>query len=78
MRLRGLRHVRQRRGISIGQLATLTDLRRDSITRLEQGDVDVEPSLVRRLAAVLEVTQNELITGFSMPTNALQAGHLPV
>lgn len=64
MRLRGLRLVRQRRGMSISQLAELSDIRRENLTRLEHGQETGEPALVRRLALVLEVTQRELINGF--------------
>jgi transcriptional regulator with XRE-family HTH domain len=63
MRLRGLRQARQRQGISISQLADLTDLRRESITRYEQGQEDAAPSLIRRLSAILGITQAELING---------------
>lgn len=63
MRLRGLRHVRQRLGISISQLADLADLRRENVARLEQGQSDAEPALIRRLAMVLGVTQGEIISG---------------
>jgi transcriptional regulator with XRE-family HTH domain len=63
MQLRGLRQARQRQGISISQLAELSDLRRESISRLEHGQAEVDPSLVRRLALVLGVTQQELVAG---------------
>ena len=77
MRLRGLRLIRKRRGMSISQLAELSDLRRESITRLEQGQENVEPALVRRLALVLEVTQRELISGFLIPVGVLGPEILP-
>ncbi len=63
MRLRGLRQARQRRGMSISQLAELSDLRRESIARFEHGQADVAPSIIRRLALVLGVTQQELLGG---------------
>jgi len=63
MRLRGLRQARQRQGISISQLADLSDLRRETITRYEQGQEDAPPSLIRRLIALLGITQAELING---------------
>jgi len=63
MRLRGLRHIRQRLGVSISQLAVLADIRRDFVTRLEQGQDDAEPAIVRRLSLVLGVSQRELVTG---------------
>ena len=77
MRLRGLRQVRQRRGMSISQLAQLSDVRRENITRLEHGQETGEPALVRRLALVLEVTQRELINGFLIPSGVLQPEQLP-
>jgi transcriptional regulator with XRE-family HTH domain len=63
MRLRGLRQARQRQGISISQLADLSDLRRETISRYEQGQDDAAPSLIRRLAGILGITQTELING---------------
>jgi len=77
MRLRGLRHIRQRRGMSISQLAEVSDIRRASITRLEQGRDDAEPSLVRRLAIVLGVSQFELATGFLMPAPIVLQDQIP-
>lgn len=67
MRLRGLRQARQRQGMSISQLADEADLRRDSLSRLEHGQEEVEPSLVRRLALILGVSQGELIYGGVVP-----------
>jgi transcriptional regulator with XRE-family HTH domain len=61
MRLRGLRQVRQQQGISLSQLAELTGLRRESITRFEQGREEPQPYAIRRLAAVLHVSPDELI-----------------
>lgn len=64
MRLRGLRLVRQRLGMSIGQLAEISDLPRNEISRLEHGQHDADPTLIRRLAIVLGVSQHELVNGF--------------
>jgi transcriptional regulator with XRE-family HTH domain len=63
MRLRGLRQARQRQGISISQLADISDLRRETVTRYEQGQEDASPSLIRRLAAILGISQGELVNG---------------
>ncbi|HEY7833931.1 MAG TPA: helix-turn-helix transcriptional regulator [Ktedonobacterales bacterium] len=60
MRLRGLRQVRQRRGISISQLAETTGLRRDTISHLEHGQEDPQPYVVRRLQAALGASTAEL------------------
>jgi len=57
-----LRVLRQQRGISLGQLATLTGLRRDTITHLENGREDPQPYHVRLLARVLEVQAFDLVS----------------
>ncbi len=61
MKLRGLRQMRQRRGLSISQLAELTDIRRDTITHLEHGKEEPKPYVLRRLAAALNATTAELL-----------------
>jgi transcriptional regulator with XRE-family HTH domain len=60
--LRNLRLLRQRKGLSLGQLADMTGLRRDTITHLENGREDPQPYHVRLLARVLEVTTFELVS----------------
>lgn len=57
-----LRTVRQRKGLSIGQLADMTGMRRDTISHLEDGRLDPQPYHVRLLARVLEVTQLDLVS----------------
>ncbi len=71
MRLRGLRQVRQRSGLSISQLAEMTGLRRDTITHLEQGKEDPQPYAFRRLAAVLSATDAELLGTRLLDSDAL-------
>jgi len=61
VKLRGLRQARQRRGLSISQLAELADLRRDTITHLEHGKEEPQPYVLRRLAAALSATTSELL-----------------
>jgi len=61
VKLRGLRQARQRRGLSISQLAEITDLRRDTITHLEHGKEEPQPYVLRRLAAALSATTSELL-----------------
>lgn len=61
MKLRGLRQARQRRGLSISQLAEMADLRRDTITHLEHGKEEPQPYVLRRLAAALSATTSELL-----------------
>jgi transcriptional regulator with XRE-family HTH domain len=60
MKLRGLRQARQRLGISIGQLAETTGLRRETITHLEHGQEEPQPYALRRLEAALGVSPEEL------------------
>ena len=60
MKLRGLRLARQRSGLSLGQLAELTGLRRETITHLEQCREEPQPYALRRLAATLGATDVEL------------------
>ena len=61
VKLRGLRQARQRSGLSISQLADITDLRRDTITHLEHGKEDPQPYVLRRLAIALKATTAELV-----------------
>lgn len=65
LRPRGLPHLRilrQRKGLSLSQLADLTGLRRDTITHLENGRMEPEPSHVRLLAKALEVPTFDLVS----------------
>jgi transcriptional regulator with XRE-family HTH domain len=57
-----LRVLRQRRGLSLGQLADLTGMRRDTITHLENGSLDPQPYHLRLLARVLEVATLDLVS----------------
>ena len=65
MKLRGLRQVRQRSGLSIGQLAEMTGLRRETIAHIEQGKEDPPPYAVHRLAAILETSVADLVGNLS-------------
>ena len=73
MKLRGLRQARQRQGLSISQLAEMTGLRRESISRFEHGQEEPQPYALRRLATVLETSPTELCgvaaEGASTPSN---------
>lgn len=60
MKLRGLRQVRQRSGLSISQLADLTGLRRDTITHLEHGKEEPQAYVIHRLGVALNATTAEL------------------
>ena len=60
MKLRGLRQVRQRSGLSISQLADVSGLRRETITHLEHGKEDPQSYVVRRLATALNTSSAEL------------------
>lgn len=57
-----LRNLRQQKGLSLGQLADLTGLRRDTISHLEDGRLDPQPYHVRLLARVLEVPLLDLVS----------------
>jgi len=61
MKLRGLRHVRQRNGLSIGQLAEVTGLRRETITHLEHCREEPQPYALARLANALGASVVELV-----------------
>lgn len=65
MKLRGLRQMRQRSGLSIGQLAEMTGLRRETIAHIEQGKEDPQPYAVHRLAAILETSVADLVGNLS-------------
>ena len=60
--LPNLRLLRQRKGLSIGQLADMTGLRRDTIAHLENGREDPQPYHLRLLARVLDVPQLDLVS----------------
>lgn len=61
MKLRGLRQARQRSGLSLGQLAELTGLRRETIAQLEHGRSEPQPYMVHRLAAALETDSQSIV-----------------
>ena len=60
--LPNLRLLRQRKGLSLGQLADMTGLRRETIAHLENGREDPQPYHLRLLARVLDVPQYELVS----------------
>ena len=57
-----LRNLRQRKGLSIGQLAIMTGIRRDTIAHFESGREDPQPYQLRLLARILEVPQYALVS----------------
>ena len=57
-----LRVLRQRKGLSLGQLADMTGIRRDTLTHLETGREDPQPYHLRLLARVLDVPQFDLVS----------------
>jgi transcriptional regulator with XRE-family HTH domain len=75
MKLRGLRQVRQRSGLSISQLAELTGLRRETITHLEQGKEEPQTYALRRLAAALNTSTAEIV-GIAVFEPAAPAPHI--
>jgi transcriptional regulator with XRE-family HTH domain len=58
--LRGLRLARQRKGYSIGQLAELTGLRRETISDLERGRGQPQAYAIARLATALGCSPSDL------------------
>jgi len=60
--LSNLRVLRQRKGLSLGQLATMTGMRRDTIAHLESGREEPQPYQIRLLAYVLEVSTLSLVS----------------
>jgi len=59
-RLQNLRLLRQRQGLSLGQLADLSGLRRDTIAHLETGREEPQPYHIRILARALGVATLDL------------------
>ena len=57
-----LRILRQRQGLSLGQLADLSGLRRDTISHLENGREEAQPYHVRMLARALGVSTFDLFS----------------
>ncbi|HTI15052.1 MAG TPA: helix-turn-helix transcriptional regulator [Dictyobacter sp.] len=57
-----LRIWRQRKGLSLGQLADLSGLRRNTITHLEAGREEPQPYHVRILARALGVNTLDLVS----------------
>jgi transcriptional regulator with XRE-family HTH domain len=56
-----LRLIRQRKGFSLGQLADLSGLRRDTISHLESGREEAQPYHIRMLARALGVATLDLL-----------------
>jgi transcriptional regulator with XRE-family HTH domain len=57
-----LRSLRQRKGLSLSQLAEMTGIHKDTITHLENGSEDPQPYHLRLLARALDVHQPELVS----------------
>lgn len=57
-----LRLLRQRKGLSLGQLSEMSGLRRETIAHLENGREDPQPYQLRLLARVLDVHQLDLVS----------------
>ncbi len=74
MKLRGLRQARQRSGLSLGQLAELTGLRRETIAQLEHGRSEPQPYMVHRLAAALGTSMDGLL-GVEAGVEAKETGN---
>lgn len=61
-RIPNLRVLRQRKGLSLGQLADISGLRRDTISHLEAGREEPQPYHVRILARALGVATLDLVS----------------
>ena len=61
-RIHNLRVLRQRKGLSLGQLADISGLRRDTISHLETGREEPQPYHVRMLARALGVATLDLVS----------------
>jgi transcriptional regulator with XRE-family HTH domain len=60
--IQNLRVLRQRKGLSLGQLADLSGIRRDTISHLETGREEPQPYHLRILARVLGVATLDLVS----------------
>ena len=60
--IQNLRVLRQRKGLSLGQLADLSGIRRDTISHLETGREEPQPYHFRILARVLGVATLDLVS----------------
>lgn len=61
-RIQNLRVLRQRSGLSLGQLADISGLRRDTISHLEAGREEPQPHHLRMLARALGVPKLDLVS----------------
>ena len=61
-RIHNLRVLRQRQGLSLGQLADISGLRRDTISHLEAGREEPQPYHLRMLARALGVPKLYLVS----------------
>ena len=70
---RNIRMLREKRGLSQSELASMTGYRdRSSIAKIEKGEVDLSQSKISAFAKALHVTESELmgLTNTSMPQDA--------
>jgi transcriptional regulator with XRE-family HTH domain len=56
-----LKHLRQRRLLTIEQLAAQAGVAKNTISRLERGAENVHPETIRKLARALDVGPTELM-----------------
>jgi len=58
-----LRHLRERRSLSLRELSDLSGVNYNAIWRIEVGRTGAQPRTVRRLAGALNVEPHELMKG---------------
>jgi transcriptional regulator with XRE-family HTH domain len=56
-----LRQLRQRRLLTIAELAKLSGVHQNTISRIENGAEGIHPGTIRKLAATLEVAPSALM-----------------
>ncbi len=72
-----LRHIRERRGLTQGQLAKLCGVPRSTVGNIETGESNPTLSVLGRLAAALQLSLEELLSAPRARCELFPAGSLP-
>jgi transcriptional regulator with XRE-family HTH domain len=56
-----LRKLRKQRGLTLHQLATMTQAHKTTVMRVEKGEVSPSTNLLRKIAIALDVPTEELL-----------------